>query len=258
MTPTAAATQTRKRGIDRLIEILNYLHQCGKPQRPNDIAIGIGAPKSTVYEIVNRLVDEKILEPFDKDGRLFLGRKLHFFGASYLEEFDLLRQAEPMVSALSEKTGETAQLCITDGVKYIIVLSHSSARHFKISSDLGQPIPLTWTASGRLLMAEKTDEEILKFIPPDDFVLPDGSTLAHDRFLSEVKKARAERFYSSPSVVDEYTRCYAAPVTDQTGACLATLCLVTPRSADRQRRALLRETLMDHAARLSRSLGAKG
>jgi len=36
------------RGIDRLTEILKNLYQTGKPQRPNDIATGIGAPKSMI------------------------------------------------------------------------------------------------------------------------------------------------------------------------------------------------------------------
>ncbi|NOZ31743.1 MAG: IclR family transcriptional regulator [Alphaproteobacteria bacterium] len=233
------------------------MHQNGQPQRPNDIAIGIGAPKSTVYEIVNRLVDEKILEPYDKDGRLFLGRKLHFFGTRYLEQFDLLRQAEPVVTALSKQTGETAQLCIIDSARYIVVLTHSGARHFKISSDLGQPIPLTWTTSGRLLLMGMSEQAIVDFIPPEDFTLPDGSQLPLADFLAEIDKAVADGYVSSKSVVDAYTRCYAAPITDHAGSCVATLCMVTPRGDDRRRRNQLRDTLLHHAADLTDSLGGK-
>lgn len=250
-------THRRARGIDRLIQILEYLHESGRPQRPNDIAAGIGAPKSSVYEIVNRLVEVRLLEPFDNDGRLFLGRKLHFFGMQYLEKFDLLRQAESVVATLSEETHETAQICMCDGNKYIVALAHAGARHFKISSDLGRPIPLTWTASGRLLVADMSDKEILEFIPEEDFILPDGSTMPSEQFIAEVTKARSEEFFSCNSVVDGYTKCYAAPVRDQNGTCLATLCLVTPREEAKRRHNELRDTLIRSAAKLTTTLGGR-
>jgi len=248
-------TQKRARGVDRLIDILEYLHESGQPQRPNDIAAGINAPKSSVYEIVNRLVEAKLLEPFDKDGRLFLGRKLHFYGMQYLDKFDLLRQAEPFVAALSKDTHETAQLCMCDGNKYIVALAHAGARHFKISSDLGRPIPLTWTASGRLLIADMAEKDILKFIPEEDFILPNGKRMAPDAFLAEIAQANGENFFSCKSVVDDFTQCYAAPIRDQTGACLATLCLVTPREEAKRRHNELRDSIVSYAAKLSSSLG---
>ena len=245
----------RARGIDRLIQILEYLHEDGRPQRPNDIAAGIGAPKSSVYEIVNRLVAANFLEPFDREGRLFLGRKLHFLGAHYLETFDLLREADPTVAALSAETRETAQLCMCEGDKYVVALAHSGGRHFKISSDIGRPIPLTWTASGRLLVADRSENEIIDFIPPEDFTLPDGKPLATRKFLSQVESARAEGFYSSDSVVDDYTHCFAAPVRDRDGACLATLCIVAPREEAKRRHGELRDSLLRHAATLTAKLG---
>lgn len=244
------------RGIDRLIDILNYLFESGKPQRPKDIATGIGAPKSTVYEITKRLVEENFLEQYDNEGRLFLGRKLHFFGTKYLEKFNLLRLAQSFVLLLGDETGETAQLCMTDGKKFVVALSHEGAQHFKIVSDLGRPIPLTWTASGRVLVAGKSDAEILDFIPEDDFVLPDGKAVAKKEFLSQVEQATRDGVFVCDSVVDRYTCCYAAPVTDQAGTCVATLCLVTPRGDDEKRRDELKSTLIGHAARLSAQLGS--
>lgn len=252
---TGETTPTRARGTDRLIQILEHLHDSGRPQRPRDIAKGINAPKSSVYEIVNRLVETKLLEPFDDDGRVFLGRKLHFFGMQYLEKFDLLRQAKPVVAALSEETHETAQLCMCDGSKYIVALAQVGTGHYKISSELGHPIPLTWTASGRCLVAGMSEDEILKFIPKEDFILPDGTIKEPIQFLAEVEKAKHEGFFSSDSVADNYTTCYSAPVRDQSGTCLATLCLVAPREEAKLRHNELRDTLIRYATQLTATLG---
>jgi len=245
----------RARGIDRLIDILKYLNSSGRPQRPNEIAAGIDAPKSSVYEIVNRLVEERVLEQYDTDGRLYLGRTLHFWGARYLEKFDLLRQADPVVAALSEDTGETAQLCMIDGNKFVVALAHSGARHFSITSELGRPVPLTWTASGRLLVSNMSDEDIIKFIPDEDFILPNGSDMPKATFLREVADANAVHFYSCDSIIDKFTKCYAAAVRDQSGTCLATLCLVLPRDDAKPRHNELRNSLIGFASKLTNSLG---
>ncbi len=41
------AINRRMRGLDRAVEILDFLRERRKPARPNEIAIKIDAPKST-------------------------------------------------------------------------------------------------------------------------------------------------------------------------------------------------------------------
>jgi DNA-binding IclR family transcriptional regulator len=59
----APATGDRQRGIDRLIALLDALMRLRTPTRAGDLVREIGAPRSTVYEIVNRLLAADILEP---------------------------------------------------------------------------------------------------------------------------------------------------------------------------------------------------
>ena len=56
----------RMRGLDRAVEILDYLRRSGRPARPNEIAVGIKAPKSTTYELINLLIKAGIVEYADK------------------------------------------------------------------------------------------------------------------------------------------------------------------------------------------------
>ena len=258
--PTAASGRSgrRIRGIDRLVHMLDYLHRNGRPMRINEIAKGIGAPRSTVYEIAERLLKEQILETFDDEGRVFLGRKLYYFGIAYTQTFDLTRKAQQHLRALTRKTGETSQLCVVQGAKYAVAMMNGGVRHFKISSTVGETIPLPWTASGRLLVAHLADTQILELIPDGDFVLPDGERLAPDDFLAQVHAARSPRYFSCDTCVDSYTHCFAASVIDDSGTCVATLCLVVPRSEAHQRNDELRMALVEEARDLSSALGAGG
>ena len=143
----------RMRGLDRALEILDFLRENRQPARPHEVAIAIGAPKSTAYELINLLLKSGILEYADRDGRVFLGRRLYFLGLAYQSHFDLTRECNAFLDHLAEVTHETSQLCMLDGSKYVVAMMREGERPFNISSDLGKPIPLPWTASGRLLVS---------------------------------------------------------------------------------------------------------
>ncbi|NEH53884.1 helix-turn-helix domain-containing protein, partial [Rhizobium leguminosarum] len=50
------AAGKRARGLDRAFEILDFLRQKRQALKPNEIAAQIGAPRSSVYELVNLLL----------------------------------------------------------------------------------------------------------------------------------------------------------------------------------------------------------
>jgi DNA-binding IclR family transcriptional regulator len=241
----------RARGLDRAFEILNYLRELRRPARPNEIAVGIKAPKSTTYELVGLMLKAGMLEYADKEGRVFLGRKLYFLGLAYQSQFDLTRECRSYLDELAETTRETSQLCMLDGNKYTVAMMCEGARPFRISSDVGERIPIPWTASGRLLVSHMSDEEIVAFIPKEDFVLPSGARLEHKAFLAEVHKARQDGFFSFDSLADNFTHCFAAPVYQGEAVCAATLCLIAPREDAARNHARYREVLSAAARSLS-------
>lgn len=219
----------RARGLDRAFHILDFLLEQKCPMRPNEIAIAINAPKSSVYEIINLLIENKVLERSGNEGRVFLGRRLYFWGRGYINHFDLAREAKGHLRYLADKTNESSQLCMLEGRKYTVVMMNEGARHFRISSDVGELVPIPWTASGRLLLSHMTDAQILELIPEEDFVIPNGDRLEPVQFISQVRAAASDGFFTSDSVADNFTHCLAAPVYDEHQRCIATLCLIAPR-----------------------------
>lgn len=245
----------RARGLDRAFEILNFLRLKRQPLRPNEIAQGIGAPRSSVYELVNLLMRQGILEYRGEDGRVFLGRKLYFLGVAYSEQFDLMRECDKLLTHIAEETRETAQMCLLEGNKYTVAQMKEGLRPFRISSNVGDPVSIPWTASGRLLVAHMSDQEILDFIPKEDFRLPNGQWLDPPLFISEVREAARVGYYTFNSAVETFTHCFAVPVYQADNICIATLCLVAPREDGLKNHASYLKTLLDAAADLSSRLG---
>lgn len=245
----------RTRGLDRAFEILEFLRVRRQPMRPNEIASEIGAPRSSVYELVNLLLRHGMLDYQGGDGRVFLGRRLYFLGTAYAEQFDLMRECDRMLVRLAEETRETAQMCLLEGRKYTVAMMREGIRPFRISSNVGELVAIPWTASGRLLLSHMTDDEILDLIPPEDFVLPSGRKLDPADFISEVRQATHDGYFTFNSEVENFTHCFAVPIHQADGICIATLCLVAPREDGLRNRTVYLDHLLQAANEISEKLG---
>lgn len=245
----------RTRGLDRAFEILEFLRAKGQPMRPNEIAFEIGAPRSSVYELVNLLLSHGMLDYQGGDGRIFLGRRLYFLGTAYAQQFDLMRECDRMLVRLAEETRETAQMCLLEGRKYTVAMMREGIRPFRISSNVGELVSIPWTASGRLLVSHMTDQEIMDLIPPEDFVLPNGRRLETEDFIRQVRGAASDGYFTFNSEVENFTHCFAAPVYQGDGKCIATLCLVAPREDGLRNHAKYLDSLLAAAHEMSEKLG---
>lgn len=241
----------RARGIDRVIALMEHLHARRAPTRIADIARDTGTPRSTMYELVNTLVEARWLELRDGDGTVYFGPAMHYYGSDYLDSVDLIRKARVEVAHIAEMVGETAQFCTLEGDKYLVVLNEPGRRMFRISSEIGIKVPIPWTASGRLLVDHLSPDEILRFIPAEDFTLPDGRPIAHDEFMRDIATARREGYVRTTGLVDRFTTCLAAPVRDPAGRCIATICFVVPADTTEEAQQGMIDTLKASADKLS-------
>lgn len=250
-TPTKRRA-TRENTLSRSIEILDFLHRNQEPTAPAQLARHLGAPRSTIYKLVNDLVQAGLLEPAGEPGQIYFGKSLYLYGLDYLRHNDLVRRGSAEVDRLSQETGETAELCMLHNGRYTVVHTRVGTRPFRISTAIGQQIPLPWTASARLLLSDMTREEIEQFITPEDLVLPDGRRIDMDDFLESIVEARRVGYSMVAGLVDAFANCIAAPIFSPTNRVDATLCLVIPRDVPQKRLEELVALLVERAKKLSR------
>ena len=244
-------TASREKGLNRVLEILDFLHTTQRAIGIGDLAKGVNAPRSTTYTLVRSLVDAGLLEMAGDGNRVYFGKKLYLYGMDYVRGNDLLRRGRQEVDHLSRETGETSELCMLQSGRYTIVHSSPGTRPFRISSATGLQIPLPWTASGRLLLAGFEQARIQDMVSEDDLILPDGRRLLLNDFVADIAKAEATGYCVTSGLVDAYTKCLAAPVFSGPGKVEATMCLVVPIDTSEERTGSLIGLLRDRAGRLS-------
>lgn len=245
------ATGERRRGIDRVIALLEALLRQHRPSKIGDLARLIGAPRSTTYEIVARLIDADILEACGEGGHVYFGRAAHLFGRAYADANPLFRRVAEILERLAAETHATTQFCGLKGNKYVVIDSRDGGGLFRITTDVGVEVPIPWTASGRLLLDHMSPEEIRAFVPPEDFRLPDGRMLPVESFLADIARARREDRCATTGLADPFTYCLAAPIRDQGGIARTTLCFVIPADTSELRRNELLVRLADEAELLA-------
>ncbi|MBT9432867.1 IclR family transcriptional regulator [Candidatus Sodalis endolongispinus] len=145
-----AKRRVRTSGVDRALQILDWLQRQQHPATSYEVAKGVGAPLSTIYSVVDDLVAKNLLER-QENGTVWLGARLYHYGLTYARNLNLLSVATEEMLALSALCGETVQICGRDDDKMVVLAMAEGRDHFQVSSRVGTRIPLNWSASGRLL-----------------------------------------------------------------------------------------------------------
>lgn len=243
--------QRRERSVDRILQILEFLHRHGEGIRIGSLAKALNAPRSSTYTLVNDLTQAGLLEVSPEDSRIFFGKRMYLYGLNYIRENSLARRARMEVDRLAKETGETSEFCMLQNGRYTIMHMCPGNRPFRISSAVGLQIPIPWTASGRLLLAGRSRAEIEELIAPEDLVLPDGRRIGINDFIEAIGQACRDGYCLTKGLVDAVTQCLAAPIYSADGNIEATICLVLPIDLSENQTSVLRDRLLESSRALS-------
>ncbi|MGF6753710.1 IclR family transcriptional regulator [Paraburkholderia sp. GAS42] len=252
---TAAAPRTRTGAIDRAVQIFDALQEANHPVTAYEVARTLGAPLSTVYSIINDLVEKNLLAR-TLEGAIWFGSRLYGYGLTYASSLDYLTVANEEMHRLSAQVEETVQVCgLEEGMMVVLQMAEGPG-HFRVTSRVGSRVPLNWTASGRLLVGHLPDAERVAFFQKHAKPSPTGRSETRPEVLAQIAR---DAFQSRLSIQigesDASVACLAAPVLDKAGDCVFTISIVMPESKAEQGAERFAHALQDVAARIEARLG---
>lgn len=250
--------RSRTSGIDRALQILDYLQKVERPATAYEIARDIGAPLSTIYVIVDDLVDKEMLDRQD-GGLIWLGPRLYHYGLTYARTLDLLNVAEQEMYELAQSSGETIQICGRDGDHMVVLAMKEGKDHFQVTSRVGTRSPLNWTASGRMLIGHLPEAERRKIFARSATASPTGRAETDKIVLARTAVEALEQGLSIQAGESDFAvACIAAPICDNQGACRATISIVLPDRKLKQKDPDLIALVKQSARRIESRLGWHG
>lgn len=253
----ADTPRKRTSGIDRSLQILDTLTERQRPMTAYELSKVTKAPVSTVYRLIDELVEREMLSR-SGDTLVWLGPRLMRYGLVYRAHMDMFAEARREMYALCQRTGETVQVCGRDGDRMVVLAMANGDGHFRVTSDVGTLVPLNWTASGRLLLGHLDDAERLDVFRTTAKPSETGMAETDPAVLSAQSRADFEANLAIQISNSEYSvACIAAPIRDMAGACVLTMSVVLSEQRATEKRDELVAEVQGAARAVERALGRK-
>lgn len=180
-----------------------------------DLATIIDLPRPTVFRILQTLAFKGMAMKNDK--RFSLGLEVVRLGRIADPYRSLRPQIQVFVDSLAAETGETSAYAMVEGATELNLLAEASGSHM-LSTGMGyvgRALSLHASATGKLLLADLTDEQVVTLLPEElEGYLPETHT-SRNELLKELSIIRQNDYATMDNELEEGLYAIAVPVRDQ-------------------------------------------
>jgi len=243
---------------ERSLDVLTAMARAPGPVSAAALARDLGIPRSTVYQLLEVLVDRGFVTHLRDERRWTLGISAFEVGAAYLRRDPLERLAQPLLRRLASQSPVpvAAHLGVVRGHETVYLLKEVSEHVITTVTQVGVRLPAALTASGRAVLARLPRAQVrAQMAVPGAFVDRTGRGPQTLSALTALLAAERRRGYATEEgfITDGYSS-VAAPVVSQRGGPIAAVGL-TYRSSEVPMR--LRDGLADAAMQCAHDVGMR-
>ena len=197
----------RVQSVDRAFALLDALARRGGRASLTALSCDTGLAAATTHRICATLADSGHLHR-DPNRDYLLGPRLHRIGDAATQA--TAEWAEPVLAAVVEGTGETANLAIREGDGVVYLAQVPSPHSMRMFTEVGRKVEIHCTAVGKALVAGLGDDEIRSMVGRVGMRGHTPSTIVdEDRLLDEITRVRRLGFATDEAEQEEGVRCVA-------------------------------------------------
>lgn len=245
-----------------LVRGLSILRACATSRQGLtlvEIAEHTGLAPSTVHRLLSTLESLEFLAVEAETGRWRIAVAGFEIGNAFVRSRDFIAQLRPLMTELSETTGETVNLAILSEERALFVSQVESRHMMRMVAPLGSRAPLHASSAGKALLAgsrEAVRDEIVKRLHYPELTAQTLQTA--DAFRAEIEAViEAGCAYDREEHVVGM-QCVAAPVFSEIGEPICALSISGPSvRMDATRLASNAQAVTRACARATRLLGGQ-
>ncbi len=241
------------RSVERAIDILTSFTIEQPILTVPEISQKTGLTKSTVFRLLASLESKGLVEKIQSTHEYKLGIRLLALGNIVHSSLEMIDVAKPIMKVLSEKTQETVNINVVQGLKRVCIDRIDGNQALRKVSEVGKLLPLHIGASGKLLLAYFDPEMITKVLKD---LRESMSEIALNKIKLELFDIREKGYATSFNERLEGTASISAPIRDYTGKVIAGLTVSGPlvRFTEDRVEFFIKE-LLESSETISKSLG---
>jgi len=246
--------------IERTLDIMEVLAQEARGLNLTDIAQRVNLPKSTVYRILNALIDRNYIVKKEDGHKYKLALKIVNLASNMLYALDLRTEAYPCLQTLADETRQTIHLAVWQGDAIVYLDKIEAYQRLAISSALGRTLPIHCTGLGKVLLAympAERREEIIQKLDFHKFTENTNINPAHLR--EELFEARKNGYAVDNEEHEENIFCVATPILNYTNKIIAAVSITGQVSYFEQNGLFeIIKTIQDVGLKISKRMGYQG
>jgi DNA-binding IclR family transcriptional regulator len=188
--PDVSTDKGSMQAVTRVAAVLEALAESGGGRSLGALATRTGLPKTTVHRICGALEKVGYVRVDPETGRRSLGPAL--MRLAVIGRRDLRGVLEPYLERLSRDLNETVDLAVLDDWRVLFVAQHPAPqRELMAIARVGAHFPAYSMASGKVLLAQLTPDELRRRLPPRLEAPPGGVRVSRQTLLRELEDVRA-------------------------------------------------------------------
>ena len=141
------------KSAERALDVLELLARRGSGLSHAGIAAALSIPKSSLTQLLRTLVARRYLALDPAQKTYALGEAAAALSRRSAQSIDMVRLAEPILTALTRRTDESSALNLLRGDEIEVVCGANSSLPLLWSMKIGQRAPLYATSGGKAILA---------------------------------------------------------------------------------------------------------
>ncbi|MGM8211270.1 IclR family transcriptional regulator [Virgibacillus sp. W0430] len=238
------------RSVQRAIDLLHCFDRENNELTLTEIAQKTGLAKSTTTRLLATLEMNFFIERNTSSNKYRLGRQLYFLGHAAGRSMQLIEMSKEIMVRLRDQLKETINLYVLEGEARVCVQQYESPYSVKHMIQIGQGLPLTVGASGKVLLAYQAKKFIHEMMDKQTMVKTKHA------LMQELNQIVLDKYADSIEEREAGTSAAAAPIFNINGEVVAALSISGPANRFNPRKvADLKTILVAAAIEISTSLG---
>ncbi len=218
----------------------------------------LGLHKNNVFRLLATLELRGYIEQDKQTGNYKLGVKVLELGQQFVKHLGLLRQAHPVMRDLLAKCNENIYISVLRGNSCVYIDGLEANQVVKVTSRIGNRLPLHATASGKVLVSNEPEEELIKYFPHEELKrFTDNTITSREKLFQLIREAQKNGYGLDMEELDLGVRCVAAPIKDYTRKIVGAISISAPslRMDDEKIKTFFIPLVIDAAKEISHRLG---
>lgn len=246
------------RAIERAFNVLDAFTDEYPVLTLSEISMKVDLPTTTVFRILQTLETRSIIDK-NLDGRYQLGLIFLKYERILLKTLDVRSQAREVMKHLSEQAQETVNLFVERDMKRVCIASleyGTSRLTYKVS--LGDVLPLHLGASGRVILANQTQDYWLNYYAKYQEDIELRIAKNYQEFKEQLESVWVQGYAQTFGERERGLNSASAPIRNHKGIVVGALTVTGPDTrVSGEKIEAFKVLVIDGAAAISTNMGFK-